>query len=91
MGTVIELATRAGGEKVEIVRQSGAQAGLIRGERFKASGPYGDLEASRLTSILRQAELGNIADWAMLCDFIRGSDDAVAGLFETRRLRVRQA
>lgn len=91
MAQVIEINAKAGGEPVEVRANRGAQGGLIRGERFKQSGPYGDLGAATLTNILTQAEQGNIASWAMLCDFIRGSDDAIAGLFETRRLRVRQA
>jgi len=90
MGDVIQMSERVSddGERIEPPRPQGA---MVRAERFRQSGPFGDLEASRLTTILQQAELGNIAQWAMLCDFIRGSDDTVAGLLETRRLRVRQA
>lgn len=91
MGDVIQMAERATDDSGERMYSPHVQAALVRAERFRQSGPYGDLEASRLTSILQQAELGNIAEWAKLCDFIRGSDDTIAGLFETRRLRVRQA
>jgi len=90
MGDVIQMTERAGDDGERVVPHH-VQGALVRAERFRSSSAFGDLEASRLATILQSAEIGNVAEWAKLCDFIRGSDDTIAGLFETRRLRVRQA
>ncbi len=60
-------------------------------ERWRTNSRFGDLSASQLARILRDAEQGDVADWADLCEYVLTTDPTLGGLHGTRRTRVTQA
>jgi phage gp29-like protein len=67
------------------------QSMLTRNTRFRSSGSFGSMTGERLTSLLRSAEQGFFQEYAGFCQFVEQTDPEIAGLYETRRMRVRQA
>ena len=63
-----------GGLPVDIPRLPSMQARVDRVERDRLMAQFGDLGAARLTSILRKAERGEVADYYDLCEFFLKTD-----------------
>jgi phage gp29-like protein len=74
-----------------IVPPQQMQSIITRNERFRSSGSFGSMTGERLTSLLRSAEQGYFREYTNFCQFVEQTDPEIAGLYETRRMRVRQA
>lgn len=71
---------------------SGAQQGrLTRFERWRGTGKFGDMTASRLQSIMDRADRGEVAEWCELCEHMIKTDPDVLDAYTTRLTRVVQA
>lgn len=70
----------------------GMQSRIDPTERSWVNGTkWGDLKASTLSGVMQRAEMGDVADWADLCEFAIRTTDSLTSLYETRLLRVTQA